>query len=101
MRHSSVDVLLEGLALTKAERKKLEKISKFNINLQALFVAVEHEHVERAHTIFETTNVDVNSVNGDGFTPLDIAVMTNSIPMVKLLQSRGGRESTRYPKGNR
>ncbi|XP_022238607.1 uncharacterized protein LOC106457080 isoform X2 [Limulus polyphemus] len=97
VRQGSVDLLFEGLALTKAERKKLEKLNKFNIDLQALFVAVEHENVERVQTIFETTDVDVNSVNGDGFTPLDIALMTNSASMVKLLQSRGGRESTKFP----
>ncbi|XP_076323113.1 ankyrin repeat and fibronectin type-III domain-containing protein 1-like isoform X2 [Tachypleus tridentatus] len=97
VRQGSVDLLFEGLALTKAERKKLEKLNKFNIDLQALFVAVEHENIERVQTIFETTDVDINSINGDGFTPLDIALMTNSASMVKLLQSHGGRESTKFP----
>lgn len=96
LRQSSMELLLEGVPLTKAERKRLEKVNKFNIDLQALFAAVEHQHIERARSILETTGVDVNSVNGDGFSPLDIAVMTNNVPMIKLLQWYGGRESFQY-----
>ncbi|XP_067128446.1 ankyrin repeat and fibronectin type-III domain-containing protein 1 isoform X2 [Centruroides vittatus] len=96
LRQSSMELLLEGVPLTKAERKRLEKVNKFNIDLQALFAAVEHQHIERARSILETTGVDVNSVNGDGFSPLDIAVMTNNVPMIKLLQWYGGRESLQY-----
>ncbi|XP_022237523.1 ankyrin repeat and fibronectin type-III domain-containing protein 1-like [Limulus polyphemus] len=97
IRQGSVDVFLEGLALAKGEKKRTEKFNKFNIDLQGLFVAVEHEHVERARSILETTDVDVNSINGDGFSTLDIAVMTNCVPMVKLLQNYGGKESKRFP----
>ncbi|XP_022242200.1 ankyrin repeat and fibronectin type-III domain-containing protein 1-like [Limulus polyphemus] len=95
IRQGSVDVFLEGLALAKGEKKRLEK-NKFNIDLQALFVAVEQEHVERARSILETTDVDVNSINGDGFNTLDIAVMTNCVLMVKMLQYHGGKESKRF-----
>ncbi|XP_076334033.1 ankyrin repeat and fibronectin type-III domain-containing protein 1-like isoform X2 [Tachypleus tridentatus] len=96
IRQGSVDVFLESLALAKGEKKRTEKINKFNIDLQGLFVAVEHEHVERARGILETTDVDVNSINGDGFSTLDIAVMTNCVPMVKLLQNYGGKESKQF-----
>ena len=34
------------------------------------------------------------SVNGDGFSLLDIAVMTNSQPMARLLLTCGARESS-------
>ncbi|KAG8179257.1 hypothetical protein JTE90_006156 [Oedothorax gibbosus] len=90
------EVLLEGLPLSKAERKRLEKLNKINIDLQALYVSVEHEHLERARSILATTDVNVNCVNSDGFTPLDIAVMILDISMAKLLQSYGARESTRF-----
>ncbi|CAL1274010.1 unnamed protein product [Larinioides sclopetarius] len=90
------EVLLEGLPLSKTERKRLEKLNKINIDLQALFVSVEHEHLERARSILSTTDVNVNCVNSDGFTPLDIAVMILDISMAKLLQSYGARESTRF-----
>jgi len=33
------------------------------------------------------------STNGEGLTPLDVAVMTNNIPMAKMLLHRGASES--------
>ena len=33
------------------------------------------------------------SVNSEFLTPLDVAVMTNNIPMAKMLLSNGARES--------
>lgn len=33
------------------------------------------------------------SVNSEGLTPLDVAVMTNNIPMAKMLLFNGARES--------
>lgn len=81
----------------------------------AMFSAVENEQLERTRMIIESTDVDINrygmiwssaegkpcdqwypfdrSCNCDGFTPLDIAVMTLNIPLIKLLQSYGSRES--------
>ncbi|KAI1292173.1 Ankyrin repeat and fibronectin type-III domain-containing protein 1 [Halotydeus destructor] len=82
--------------LSKADRKLQEKLNKYNFHLQALFSAVEHEQVDRARTLLETSDVDVNSINTDGFSALDIAVMTLCVPMVRLLQSRGARESSYF-----
>lgn len=42
--------------------------------------------------IIETTNVDVNSTNSDGFTTLDIATMLLNLPLIKYLQSCTARE---------
>lgn len=43
---------------------------------------------------FETKRFNrQNSLNGDGFSPLDIAMMTMNIPMIRLLQSYGAKES--------
>ncbi|KAH6943736.1 hypothetical protein HPB50_026087 [Hyalomma asiaticum] len=97
LRQSSVELLLDGFSLSKSERKKLEKLNKFNIDLQALFAAVEHHHIERARSILETSDVDVNSVNTDGFTALDVAVLTGEASLARLLQSRGASESPRFP----
>ncbi|XP_055935870.1 ankyrin repeat and fibronectin type-III domain-containing protein 1-like isoform X3 [Argiope bruennichi] len=96
-RQGSLERIIDSSPLTKAERKKLEKYNKFNIDLQALFAAVEHKQLDRARGILETTNVDVNSVNADGFTPLDLAVMTTNVAMVQLLQSHGAAESPKFP----
>ncbi|KAF8767910.1 hypothetical protein HNY73_020784 [Argiope bruennichi] len=59
-RQGSLERIIDSSPLTKAERKKLEKYNKFNIDLQALFAAVEHKQLDRARGILETTNVDVN-----------------------------------------
>ncbi|RWS24703.1 ankyrin repeat and fibronectin type-III domain-containing protein 1-like protein [Leptotrombidium deliense] len=94
-RQGSMDFLFpEGIALNKSERKKLERLNKFNFDVQALFAAVEREQMDRARTLLESTDLDVNSVNSDGFTALDIAVMTLNISMVKLLQKYGAKEGT-------
>ncbi|XP_077527009.1 ankyrin repeat and fibronectin type III domain containing protein wide awake isoform X3 [Haemaphysalis longicornis] len=97
LRQSSVELLLDGFSLSKSERKKLEKLNKFNIDLQALFAAVEHHHIERARSILESSDVDVNSVNTDSFTALDVAVLTGESSLARLLQSRGASESPRFP----
>ncbi|KAH9413373.1 Ankyrin-repeat and fibronectin type III domain-containing 1 [Dermatophagoides pteronyssinus] len=57
-----------------------------------LFSAVENEHFDRTRMIIETTNVDVNCTNSDGFTPLDIATMLLNLSLIKYLQSCGARE---------
>ncbi|XP_044759714.1 uncharacterized protein LOC123317318 isoform X2 [Coccinella septempunctata] len=81
----------------KLLQQRLEKLAKVNIHLQALFAAVEHGHLEKARTILESTDVDVNSVNCDGLTPLDVAVLSNNRPMVKMLVCFGAKEGSRFP----
>lgn len=70
--------------------------SKLARGVPALFAAVEHHHIDRARSILESTSIDVNSVNTDGFTALDVAVMTGEAPLVRLLQSYGAREGPRW-----
>ena len=46
---------------------------------QALCSAVEQEKLEKVRSILEhQTHVNVNGVNGDGFTLLDLAFMTGN-----------------------
>ncbi|XP_075725294.1 ankyrin repeat and fibronectin type III domain containing protein wide awake isoform X2 [Rhipicephalus microplus] len=71
--------------------------SRLAKGVPALFAAVEHHHIERARSILETSDVDVNSVNTDGFTALDVAVLTGEASLARLLQSRGASESPRFP----
>ena len=59
----------------------------------ALFSAVEHGHLEKARTILESSDVNVNSVNSDGLSPLDVALLSNNRPMTKMLQQRGAKEA--------
>ncbi|XP_034180343.2 ankyrin repeat and fibronectin type III domain containing protein wide awake isoform X1 [Osmia lignaria lignaria] len=67
-----------------------------NIHLQALFVAVEHGHLDKARTILESTDVDVNSVNSDGLSPLDVAVLSNNRPLAKMLVAFGAQEGNQF-----
>ena len=43
--------------------------------------------------IFANFHCCIYSVNSEFLTPLDVAVMTNNIPMAKMLLSNGARES--------
>ena len=56
---------------------------------------MEHQDLDTARLILETNGLDVNVVNEDEFTALDIAVMTNNMPMARLLLSCGARENPR------
>ncbi|XP_060521870.1 ankyrin repeat and fibronectin type-III domain-containing protein 1 isoform X2 [Cylas formicarius] len=85
---------------TKKEAKllqqKLEKLARINIHLHALFAAVENGHLEKARTILESTDVDVNSVNCDCLSPLDVAVLSNNRPMAKMLIGFGAKEGNKF-----
>uniref|UniRef100_A0A182PSI1 Ras-associating domain-containing protein n=1 Tax=Anopheles epiroticus TaxID=199890 RepID=A0A182PSI1_9DIPT len=82
---------------TKKQHKQLQaqldKLTQINIHLHALFSAVEHGHLEKARTILESTDVDVNSLNSDGLSPLDVAVLSNNRSMTKMLLQQGAVEN--------
>ncbi|XP_066594906.1 uncharacterized protein wake isoform X2 [Prorops nasuta] len=67
-----------------------------NIHLHALFAAVEHGHLDKARTILESTNVDVNSLNDDGLSPLDVAVLSNNRSLGKMLVAFGAQEGNQF-----
>ncbi|KAL1116244.1 hypothetical protein AAG570_005739 [Ranatra chinensis] len=69
------------------------------VNVSALFAAVEHCHVEKAKTILESTDVDVNGINSDGLSPLDVAVLNNNRPLIKMLLSFGAQEGNQFSSG--
>ena len=65
---------------------------------QALCSAVEQEKCEKARAILENqTHVNVNGVNGDGFTLLDLAFMTGNPAMLSLVVTHGGKEGAFFP----
>ncbi|XP_052567367.1 uncharacterized protein LOC120432527 isoform X4 [Culex pipiens pallens] len=77
----------------KLAQAQLDKLTQINIHLHALFAAVEHGHLEKARTILESTDVDVNSLNSDGLSPLDVAVLSNNRSMTKMLLQQGAIEN--------
>jgi hypothetical protein len=59
-RESSLGLLVSGLNVSKADLKKMEKLTNINIHLHALFAAVEFGQVEKARAILEDNEVDTN-----------------------------------------
>lgn len=55
----------------------------------ALFSNVEHNLLDKVRSIIENTDVDVNSLNTDGLSALDIALLMNNRQMAKLLLQHG------------
>ncbi|KAL4240314.1 Ankyrin-repeat and fibronectin type III domain-containing 1 [Mactra antiquata] len=82
----------------KLDRKRSSKEMR-SYDILALFDAVEHQDIDAVKDILETNGLDINTVNSEFLTPLDVAIMTNNIPMAKILLSHGARESPLFQKG--
>ncbi|KPU79745.1 uncharacterized protein Dana_GF17001, isoform C [Drosophila ananassae] len=78
------------LSPSSTRRSKLTRI------INALFSAVEHGHLEKARTILESTDVDVNSINSDGLSALDLAVLSNNRSMTRMLLQHGAIEGSQF-----
>ncbi|RUS88956.1 hypothetical protein EGW08_003292, partial [Elysia chlorotica] len=74
-------------------KRKVDKEKRYLQDSAALFEAVEQQQLDVVKRILGCSNVDINSLNGEDLSVLDIAVMTNNIPMAKMLLSRGAKES--------
>ncbi|XP_020709867.2 uncharacterized protein LOC105689444 isoform X3 [Athalia rosae] len=70
--------------------------ASLNVHLHGLFAAVENGHLDKAKSILESTDVDVNSVNSDGLSPLDVAVLSNNRPLAKMLVAFGAQEGNQF-----
>uniref|UniRef100_A0A0K2TZ33 Uncharacterized protein n=1 Tax=Lepeophtheirus salmonis TaxID=72036 RepID=A0A0K2TZ33_LEPSM len=64
------------------------------IHFQALCNAVEHEKNEKLKTLIESLpdNADLDETNRDGFTPLDLAFLTNNSNVWSILLEKGASE---------
>ncbi|KAH8278397.1 hypothetical protein KR018_002303, partial [Drosophila ironensis] len=78
------------LSPSSTRRSKLTRI------INALFSAVEHGHLEKARTILESTDVDVNSINNEGLSALDVAVLSNNRSMTRMLLQHGAMEGSQF-----
>ncbi|KAK3092698.1 hypothetical protein FSP39_006121 [Pinctada imbricata] len=76
----------------KSEDKKLPS------NVKALFEAVEQQDIDLVKNLLEIESTDINCYNNEGLTPLDVAVLTNNIPMAKILLYHGAKESPLFQK---
>ncbi|XP_034944603.1 uncharacterized protein wake isoform X2 [Chelonus insularis] len=71
--------------------------TSLNSQTQALFTAIENGRLDEVKIILETTDVNVNSLNSNGFSPLDIAMLNNNKTLVNMLLSYGAQEKTHCP----
>ncbi len=63
---------------------------------EALFEAVEQQDLDAVQILlfqYTADELDLNTPNSEGLTPLDVSIMTNNVPIAKLLLKAGGKES--------
>lgn len=63
---------------------------------EMLLEAVEQQELDSVQILlyqFSAEDLDLNTPDSRGLTPLDIAIMTNHIPIAKLLLKAGAKES--------
>ncbi|KAM4524102.1 ankyrin repeat and fibronectin type-III domain-containing protein 1 isoform 2-T2 [Odontesthes bonariensis] len=66
---------------------------------ECIFEAVEQQDLDAVQILlyqFSAEELDLNTPNSQGLTPLDIAIMTNNTPIAKLLLKAGGKESPHF-----
>ncbi|XP_078729062.1 ankyrin repeat and fibronectin type-III domain-containing protein 1 isoform X3 [Lampetra fluviatilis] len=84
------------------ERDRQQRKSASLPNLQcgeALLAAVEQQDMEGVRLLldrFSPDELDLNTPNSEGLVPLDIASMTNNVPMARMLLRAGARESPHF-----
>ncbi|XP_067344144.1 ankyrin repeat and fibronectin type-III domain-containing protein 1 isoform X1 [Channa argus] len=64
-----------------------------------IFEAVEQQDLDAVQILlyqYSAEELDLNTPNSQGLTPLDIAIMTNNTPIAKLLLKAGGKESPHF-----
>ncbi|XP_078317877.1 ankyrin repeat and fibronectin type-III domain-containing protein 1-like isoform X2 [Crassostrea virginica] len=88
----------DSLSPNKMYDKRKSDKDKKAIDVTALFEAVEQQDLDLVKNLLEVDGLNINSVNSEGLTPLDVAVMTNNIPMAKMLLFNGARESPLFLK---
>uniref|UniRef100_A0A8C2AHM4 Ankyrin repeat and fibronectin type III domain containing 1 n=1 Tax=Cyprinus carpio TaxID=7962 RepID=A0A8C2AHM4_CYPCA len=78
--------------------ERIRKVSNIQSN-EALFEAVEQQDLDAVQILlfqYTADELDLNTPNSEGLTPLDISIMTNNVPIAKLLLKAGGKESPHF-----
>ncbi|KAM6951317.1 ankyrin repeat and fibronectin type-III domain-containing protein 1 isoform 2-T2 [Aplochiton taeniatus] len=82
----------------RGDKERLRKSTMFQSN-EALFEAVEHQEMDLVQLLlsqYSLEELDLNTPNSEGLLPLDIAIMTNNVPMARLLLRAGAKESPHF-----
>uniref|UniRef100_A0A8C6N563 Ankyrin-repeat and fibronectin type III domain containing 1 n=1 Tax=Mus spicilegus TaxID=10103 RepID=A0A8C6N563_MUSSI len=94
--HSSFD---EAYFRTRTDRLSLRKTSVNFQGNEAMFEAVEQQDLDAVQLLlyqYTPEELDLNTPNSEGLTPLDIAIMTNNVPIARILLRTGARESPHF-----
>ncbi|XP_046888294.1 ankyrin repeat and fibronectin type-III domain-containing protein 1 [Hypomesus transpacificus] len=90
--------LEDSVVSGRGDKERLRKSTMFQSN-EALFEAVEHQEMDLVQLLlsqYSLEELDLNTPNSEGLLPLDIAIMTNNVPMAKLLLRAGAKESPHF-----
>ncbi|XP_078506929.1 ankyrin repeat and fibronectin type-III domain-containing protein 1 [Lissotriton helveticus] len=85
-----------------AYRARSDQFRKSSVNFQcneALFEAVEQQDLDAVQILlyqYTADELDLNTPNSEGLTPLDIAIMTNNVPIARMLLKAGAKESPHF-----
>ncbi|XP_066545405.1 ankyrin repeat and fibronectin type-III domain-containing protein 1 isoform X2 [Amia ocellicauda] len=82
----------------RGDKERVRKSCMFQSN-EALFEAVEHQEMDLVQLLlsqYSLEELDLNTPNSEGLLPLDIAIMTNNVPMARLLLQAGAKESPHF-----
>lgn len=63
---------------------------------EAMFEAVEQQDLDAVQILlyqYTLEELDLNTPNSEGLTPLDIAILTNNVPIARTLLHVGAKES--------
>ncbi|XP_063309415.1 ankyrin repeat and fibronectin type-III domain-containing protein 1 [Pelobates fuscus] len=83
-------------------RARADRFRKPSVNFQcneALFEAVEQQDLDAVQILlyqYTSEELDLNTPNSEGLTPLDIAIMTNNVPIARTLLRAGAKESPHF-----
>ncbi|KAM4692089.1 ankyrin repeat and fibronectin type-III domain-containing protein 1 [Rhinophrynus dorsalis] len=83
-------------------KARADRFRKPSVNFQcneALFEAVEQQDLDAVHILlyqYTADELDLNTPNSEGLTPLDIAIMTNNVPIARTLLKAGAKESPHF-----
>uniref|UniRef100_A0A5F9CCX0 Ankyrin repeat and fibronectin type III domain containing 1 n=1 Tax=Oryctolagus cuniculus TaxID=9986 RepID=A0A5F9CCX0_RABIT len=94
--HSSFD---EAYFRTRTDRLSLRKTSVNFQGNEAMFEAVEQQDIDAVQILlyqYTAEELDLNTPNSEGLTPLDIAIMTNNVPIARILLRTGAQESPHF-----
>nr|KAF6301085.1 ankyrin repeat and fibronectin type III domain containing 1 [Pipistrellus kuhlii] len=94
--HSSFD---EAYFRARTDRLSLRKTSVNFQGNEAMFEAVEQQDMDAVQILlyqYTAEELDLNTPNSEGLTPLDIAIMTNNVPIARILLRTGARESPHF-----